>query len=214
MRLCVIDLETTALDPTEGLILEIAAKVVDLPSTDPEILFEFYTLVRDPVLVGDHGALAMNSELLREIDEHKDWLPTSEEAAIQFGNWIDTYAGESTWVPAGKQVGAFDLQWLKEHGFRSEKLDHRCVDAGNLFLRETDVRPPSLADCFRRAFGHSPSRIAHRAEDDVNITISILNEGLQRVFLAPTIAELTVDYQYGIEQALQRSRAEEADTDV
>lgn len=56
---------------------------------------------------------------------------------------------------AGKNVGAFDLQWLKRYVAVFEKYGelfrHRSLDPGSMYARPEDEKVPGLLKCLERA---------------------------------------------------------------
>lgn len=144
-----IDLETTGLDPTEDLILQIGAIYDDGVSPVSE-LKRFSVNVTYKRYHGTAYALAMNAEILSQPGLER------KEAIAAFNAFIASLP-EGKITLAGKNVGAFDLQFLKnetvylddneDHDERfleydTKRFAHRILDVGSLYAMDFDSIPP------------------------------------------------------------------------
>lgn len=158
-----IDIETTALDPMRGQILEIGA-VYDYDSTVPiELLPAFSEKIYYPEgICGDLEAIQMNRDLLSEI--HKGETKELSEVSQLFLNWVKTFYKDKSFYAAGKNFASFDGPWLRHHLDVCPKWKHRILDLGSMYLLPDDTDIPNLNGCLRRA-GVEKS-VSHRALDD------------------------------------------------
>lgn len=204
MFVCSIDLETTALKPHRGQILEFAAVLDDLsifgrfPPDVPravEDLPAFTALIRgegifpdcDDSVRGDWAAMAMNADLIREIhDKHQagsDEVMTFDEAGTAFRVFLEAHGADPKKViAAGKNFASFDRPWIEEHGEGSEawgqiRFLHRGLDPTSMFALPGDEVPPSLATCLER-IGETPT-VSHRALDDARDVVRLVRHGIR-----------------------------------
>jgi len=160
MLLLSIDTETSGLDHDSCQILEFGAvkRALDGGRT------HFRRVIKTNQVVGEPYALAMNSAILYEITKEG----VSPAAFLNaFTDWL----GRERYVVIGKNVGSFDLQFLRKlvksgGSAYSFPWGHRCVDIGNLFLRPSDTVPPDLTLCKERA--GVVGAVTHNALDDAN----------------------------------------------
>lgn len=186
MQLLAIDLETTGLDPKTDQILEIG--MVHQAKDGGRRTFHAY--VTHSVYSGNAIALSMNADILRTIgkletarrknEEMVETLLEYEEAAFHIANWFKFLAdteGVSKFVPTGKNVGSFDLAFLKMlPGWEAagKYLHHRCMDPGPIFTRPSDEVPPDLKECMVRA--GIPAQVDHRALSDATAVLDVLHQ--------------------------------------
>src|SRR4051794_29939073 len=116
MLLASIDIETTGLDPSIDQVLEVgvvlwettdfATRVEDLPT--------FHRYVDNGRVYGNAYALSMNSAILGKIAAGGVGVIRPEEVGPALASWLKEVAPGSTKLwPTGKNVGSFDLQFLK-----------------------------------------------------------------------------------------------------
>jgi len=131
-----LDIETTGLDPDQNQILEIGA-VFNNPSERVIDCEAFAMLVNPGTIVGDPFALVMNIDLLQAIADN-DGAAVPTEAAIDFlMDWLvdirQTY-GVDKFHLLGKNVGGFDLQFLKKvRGWRNDFFHYRHLEVGSMY---------------------------------------------------------------------------------
>jgi len=194
MHLLSVDLETTGLNGNTDQILEIACVTSDL--TDPEDKrYAWRRLVCHSAYQGSAFALAMNSQLLYEIDaaeKSKDVTGTSiivtlEELVPELLKFISCLPFIETCkrlTLTGKNVGSFDLSFLRmvpgfNENFQLMKLGHRCMDPGPLYFRPGDLEMPDLKTClFRAGF---EEQVMHRALDDAHAVLNVVRAYSERV---------------------------------
>ena len=84
-------------------------------------------------------------------------------------------------IALGKNFGSFDLQFLKKIGlFNDVKLSSRSLDPSVLFMKDSDVMPPSLDECMRRD-GWADTIVKHDALQDAKDTAELFCSGLKRL---------------------------------
>jgi oligoribonuclease (3'-5' exoribonuclease) len=131
-----IDIETTGRDPERHQVLEIGAvynnqgaSVMDCPT--------FEAIVNPGEIVGTPFALNMNARLLRRIANGEGDPPGTVMAKLM--DWVHVLHGRrrfgiDRFHLIGKNVGAFDLQFLKRMpGWEKNYFSHRHLEVGSLF---------------------------------------------------------------------------------
>jgi DNA polymerase III epsilon subunit-like protein len=180
-----IDIETTALDPENGQMIEFAA-VVDRFDGEVDRLPAFRRLIlpKDGIIRGTAFALAMNAQILYEIDQETKTLPNygpnvcyACELGKQFRRWLDSMGfGYERPSIAGKNVAGFDFRFLRAETnfFEMVKPVHRALDPGPMFWdRELDgFGVPDTATCMKRA-GLDPT-VKHRAAEDARVVCRLI----------------------------------------
>jgi oligoribonuclease (3'-5' exoribonuclease) len=179
VKLLVIDLETTGLDPQRDQVLEAAAVYHD---TRTCCSAEWHRVVWHPRVKGDAAALAMNQELLERIAEGYDHgaMVIPNRLVGDLLAFVRQHHDGGPLVPAGKNVAGFDLPFLRRYApgreYANLDLHYRCVDPSMLWIRPDDDAPPSLSECLRRA-GLEPT-VTHTALDDARQTLRAILAGL------------------------------------
>jgi oligoribonuclease len=180
-----IDIETTALDPEKGQMIEFAA-VVDRFDGEIDQLPAFRRLIlpKDGLIRGTAFALAMNAQILYEIDqvmkESVGFNPQfcyAHELGRQLRHWLDSVGfGYEKPSIAGKNVAGFDFRFLRAETdfFETVKPIHRALDPGPMYWRrELDgFGVPDTATCMRRA-GLDPD-VKHRALEDARAVCRLI----------------------------------------
>lgn len=182
-----IDLETTSLDARQGKIIEFAAVIDDLKRPVDELpVFRRLIVPRgSPVFYGTPFALAMNAQILYEIDaEIKQ--PSERSCFIQdlpklFREWLDIQGfGYERPAIAGKNFGKFDTQFLLNESsfFEVVRPHHRVIDPGNLYwdFAQDGFLLPDTATCMKRA-GLDPT-VKHRATEDARVVCRLIRHKL------------------------------------
>lgn len=180
MRIIFIDLETTGLDPLKNQIVEVGMVPVENGVVLNKQVDHFYI---------DHPNLTYNVDALRKfgtrLDDRKRGaavlLPGEAESRIRSSIKLFTpgrVEGSRQVLDkphlGGKNVGSFDLQFLKVLVPDIESLTkHRAIDLGNLFHRPDDTGIPDLAECLRRGkcwlrAGFN-TKVTHTALDDAMV---------------------------------------------
>lgn len=163
-----IDLETSGLDPKNGVILEIAAIFDDLESPINKLMHFHRVIQYDPnqVIKGMPFALQMNQNILREscgIDKSVAPIDYPENIAIEWYKFICGLKQNGRITVAGKNVAGFDIPWLKEHKFATSCFKHRVLDPGPMFLQEFGY-VPNLKEI--KLLMGLKDEVSHRALDD------------------------------------------------
>lgn len=172
-----IDIETTALEPEDGQMIEFAAVIDNGEGTIADLPFFRRLILPDcGIIRGTPFALAMNAEILREIDAELK-LPDCERSpdacyrtdlADQFKRWLDDESVGDRPTIGGKNFSAFDSGFLRagSNFFTTVAPHHRVIDPGNLYWRpaEDGYLLPDTAKCLARA--GIPKAVSHRALED------------------------------------------------
>src|SRR5205085_2514853 len=128
-------------------------------------------------------ALSMNSAILKRIATHEQGFnyDTPDEVPRRLWDFVREYAPESIkdwraslWM-TGKNVGSFDLQFLKRLETWSQFVDvrHRFIDPGTLYFDpRADRAVPSMDECAKRAGLLETTK--HDAIGDARIVIELL----------------------------------------
>jgi DNA polymerase III epsilon subunit-like protein len=125
-----IDIETTGVDPETCQVLEIGAVLNDF--SRPLMECDTFEMVINPGHIeGEPRGLSMNQRLLNEIADGNG--RRGSDAMRCFSNWLD-----NRHIPKyhllGKNVGSFDLQFLKRlRGWPGHHIHYRCLEVGSLF---------------------------------------------------------------------------------
>lgn len=178
MKVMAIDIETMGLDPDEHQIIEIAFIHYNALNGNMD-RFHRYLLPRNGVeYLGTPYCRRLHEEMIGKIINSKVTAVTEQQAIDDLIAWLTGFGYgrfNKGFVPLGKNVTGFDLQFLKKLPRAKERLvhKHRAIDIGTLMLRKTDEVPPDLAECKRRA-GLEPS-VRHLAMDDAEDCLEIFN---------------------------------------
>lgn len=178
MKFFALDLETTGLDKEFCQILEIGVIFFDTDNpTSYQNSKKFHRILKfDEPIVGQPFALQLNNRLMRiisgvddvpqgcELLHYYDYETCLTKAIQQFADWAQNLLdeGENFRVNLlGKNVGAFDLQWLTPYVKSGEKYGglfrHRVLDVGGLCALPSDDVVPGLVKCLERCGFGGPS---------------------------------------------------------
>ncbi len=129
-----IDIETTGTDPERHQILEIAA-VYNQQGVDVMSCPHFHIAMDPGEIVGTAYALNMNARIIKHLAIGKERNPTS--AMMLLMNWVRHLRKQldiEQFHLIGKNVGAFDLQFLKRMpGWEEGYFSYRHMEIGSLF---------------------------------------------------------------------------------
>lgn len=190
-----IDLETTGLDPETDQIIEFGAAIVK----DFKIVDTFRKTVYHEKLTGNPFALAMNHEIIKEIangtyKQAREWendLVLEEDLAFCFQSFLLTKEYYKLEGPsdlsflkkflkitcAGKNFGAFDLQFLKKlkDWDKYFRVSHRILDPAILYFNsDLDSELPSLEECKKRSGLFLDTSVKHRGDVDAREAAELL----------------------------------------
>jgi oligoribonuclease (3'-5' exoribonuclease) len=149
-----IDLETSGLDPSQDVILEVGIVYDDLKSP----LSDLKRLRIRPYrarISGEPKALTMNAALIEKIGNHEDTV-NAYELGTRMRDFMLPLVGFSRMdqvakvTAAGKNFGSFDLQFLKMID-NCPNFHHRCLDAGSMYWLPEDEVLPNMDLCLERA---------------------------------------------------------------
>lgn len=184
MKYISIDIETTGLSPDNCDIVEFGAIFEDTEKQkDISQLPMFHTYIlpdrnKQHQYWGEPYALSMHSTIFKRIaTQEKGYLyMTAGEMVANFTKWVDKLVGKERITFAGKNVGSFDIQFLKKlPGWSDIMQYHRYIDPGMLYLNpKTDKAVPSLEECLKRA--KADIIVTHTALDDARCVIAVLRE--------------------------------------
>ena len=170
MKYFSLDIESTGLDRDSCQILELGVifEDTDNPKSYSDSA-KFHAIVKKDFYTGQPYAIQLNNRIFRIISEI-DPLPSgceifeAETDMIQsLANWAKICLNGSDnfrMTLAGKNVAAFDLQWLKPFVPKGQKFGtlfrHRTIDPANMYAKPGDEDMPGLLECLERA-GLDPS---------------------------------------------------------
>lgn len=188
MRYIALDLETSDLMPHPNNVLTLSM-VADIDQAIPtdELPCLNLLFLHSPHTTSD-VALVMNRDifLARALCSDRSNVQSMFNIDIAqcildtykvVDNWQDAYSlitrfvGESrTKMLAGKNVGAFDLQFLPAP--MKKLFGHRILDPGSMYVRYDDKKVPNQATCLIRA-GYD-ELVTHDAYEDNIQTINLI----------------------------------------
>lgn len=171
-----LDIETTGLDPRSDQILSVGIVVDDMISSIKD-LKKLYLLVSHSRVSGNPFAMAMNAGLLKQISKKEisevfepDFNVSSRFVSQQvILKQIEQFVkAEGKFTLAGKNVGAFDLQFLKalSLGMECDLFHHRILDVGSIYYdpKIHGDTLPNLDQCKKMA--GIVGDVTHNALDD------------------------------------------------
>lgn len=172
-----LDLETGGLNRQMHSILEVGAVLFDAVGS-----FQFHCLVENRDIIGDPYALAMNVDVLRDIDAAKklNGLVHCRDVCKTLRAFLDEHTPDRV-VVCGKNVAGFDLRFLEQlPGYEelSRKFLHRMLDVGPMYMEPGDQVPPDLKLCMERA--GLDGNVKHRALDDARVVEQLIRNKLWR----------------------------------
>ena len=193
MKYLSLDLETTGTNPNKHKILQIGCVFEDTYYMKPiHQLPALDIIINNKNISGNVGALSMNANLIKIINEGKDSrLMTEEDAKKAFVGFLiangfppGTHDKPTKITCCGKNFSSFDLQFLKiffntQHNTFNvnEKFytfSHKNIDIGSRMIDfNQDEEIPGTIDCAKRADIENPS-YTHDAVDDAKLMIEIL----------------------------------------
>lgn len=198
MKYLSIDIETTGLNPKTSDIVQFAAVIDDLKNPKPlQDLPKFEAiLLKSNGYQGEPYALSMHSKLFMKIDRAlKKNLDTCPETNARFmfledlsnalecfllsNDFQESSNGKIYVNVAGKNVGQFDLPFLKEKvtDWGKIKFLSRIIDPAILFFDIShDASLPDMKTCVERA-GLS-EEVAHTALEDALLVVKLIRKKL------------------------------------
>ena len=179
MKFISLDIETSGLNPERHQVLELAMVLEDTEYVMPlQDLPFFNQRISYEEVTGSPFALAMNHQLIK--DMHYPCavpLATAVENAWQWLYDVLDHVPVGTNMPfvtvAGKNVGTFDIPFLKANGFEAltEMFHRRTLDAGSALFKYNKPFLPSLGDLI------PPGRkVQHTAYQDALDVIEVLRK--------------------------------------
>ena len=129
-----IDIETTGLDPERHQILEIAA-VYNNQGVDVMECPHFQAIVDPGEIIGEPHALNMNARLIERLANGEGDLPAVVVSNLM--GWVETiqsHTGIDRFHLVGKNVGSFDLQFLKRMPcWDKDYFSYRHLEVGSIY---------------------------------------------------------------------------------
>lgn len=179
MKYLSLDVETTCLQPSPDHILQFSCVVEDteLAGIPVEDLPHFTCFVKQPRIVGEAYALAMNGWILDFISGRVKNPPypilSPAEWVVEAQEFILRHFGVQKVTVAGKNVAGFDIPFLPQELRKSFR--HKVLDPGTLFVEwKTDDQVPNFEQCKQRAGTAGP--VAHDAREDAMDVIRLLRK--------------------------------------
>ena len=191
MKYLSLDIETCGLNPKTDSILEFGAILDDLENPLPYQLcpkYHCYFLPADGIQYhGQPFALSMHPKIFRMIAERENDHGNCYKylSPNKFGYdfkqflikecWFEPKSDRCTINVAGKNFGAFDLQFLNEQTDLSKhvKIRHKILDPGAMYMEIYDDVVPGTEECLERA-GIRGKEIAHTALEDAWDVIELI----------------------------------------
>ena len=174
MKYVSIDIETTGLDIKRDQVLMVAMIVEDTEKKLPrEELPTFACLVSHDRYAGAPFALWLNGwilEALAKNDQSK--YPIYEDWVTRALEFLEKHFPNQKVVPAGKNVGSFDLQFFPS--VLRQKFIHRAIDPGSVWFDWKKDKPESLDDLKKKL--DIPGAVTHDAVDDAWDVIQVLRK--------------------------------------
>ena len=182
-----IDIETTGLDPETCQILEVAA-VAETGEWDRpvEALPFLRLLVGHAEIRGQAAALALNARLVAELADDPRKATSPAAVAWKLREFASEHLGPDTPTLAGKNLGTFDLRFLRRLPGWDNDFPHRrrVIDPGVLWFDPmADETVPDTTECMRRA-GVTNDR-PHEALSDCRAVVELIRRGYARRGSAP-----------------------------
>ena len=184
-----IDVETTAIDPDDGDLLEVGMVLTDMRGM----------LAENPRywLVKDQHSISINAATIDAIGMHWKNGLIKEVCALEACNGlavakeiretIDGWSQNAIVYPAGTNVD-FDLHWLCAHfGL------HNTI--GKLSHRKLDLTTPRLMDAANGLDPYASHATTHRVEDCLNRDLTEYRQRIEQMFDndTPDTADTTAD---------------------
>jgi oligoribonuclease (3'-5' exoribonuclease) len=143
-----IDIETTGTDPERHQVLEIAA-VYNRQEVDVMNCPRFQRIIDPGEIIGTSFALNMNARILACLASGGGHDPRN--AMDDLMDWVDDLQrdfGIKQFHLIGKNVGAFDLQFLKRMpGWGEEYFSYRHMEIGSIFSTPEGISGQSELLC-------------------------------------------------------------------
>lgn len=178
MKIAVIDIETTGLDPERHQILEIYGYQLDLAGQVWDRKYIFHRYIRYDEIIGSPYALNINAALIK--DMRTSYFSHPENVKEELWYWMINVLekqknGKITF--AGKNVANFDIPFILNFlgkNWNETPISYRTLDPAVLYMKPNDVDIPRLDECMRRAGGCWDDTKAHTAEYDAECVGQVL----------------------------------------
>lgn len=176
MKYVSTDLETSAIEPREGVILEIGMVLENTEQANVraiEELPEFCSVVHPgDWFTGTPVALAMNARILAKLAEMHPRVVGLSCADVEYKaiEWLKQYGCErGKTTMCAKNGGVFDMRWLREKmPDLASWFSHRIIDPGSVMI-DWHKGVPSLKELLPAG-----REVAHTALEDARDNIRVL----------------------------------------
>ncbi|MFA5999914.1 MAG: hypothetical protein WC783_02960 [Candidatus Paceibacterota bacterium] len=192
MKYVSLDIETTGLDTDKCQILEVAMVYDDLDDPKPlDQLACFHTLVTHKRYKGEAYALWLNNRIFERLknknyETFKEQLKYGtfeceytpiDDLAFDMAHWF-TFNKIDKVTIAGKNVGSFDMQFIKKlNGYSriQQYIYYQYLDVGALYFDiNKDTKIPSLDGCFLKA--DIKNTVTHNALEDALDVVTLIRK--------------------------------------
>lgn len=177
MNYVALDIETTGLDPNKHRIVEFAAIIDNGGPIDK--LPRFRRILKQEDAIWSLYCIKLHEDWYFDSVKNEDdpeLLHTEFNLMSQFLQWFYSFHDMKTKILlAGKNVGAFDLQFVKRlPDYNGRDFRHRVLDPAMLYLGAEDLVPPDLKTCMVRAGLPYDEKLAHTALYDAECVVRLL----------------------------------------
>ena len=195
MKYVSLDIETTGLNPKKCDIVQFAAVIDDLSDPQPlEKLPTFQTYFCQPTYTGEPYALGMHPGIFKRIADAQQKrieenefgdrfmsirdLPTALKNFLTGNGYTEDKYGRVRVTAAGKNVGMFDLPFLKKKvkSWGDITILHRVIDPAILYYEPGDLTLPDSKLCMQRA--GLAGEVAHTALEDALMVVKLVRHKL------------------------------------
>lgn len=176
-----VDLETTGLNPDTCDIVEFAAQVYSTQAATPVETWPFLHCYMDQEeWRGETYALSMHAEAFHRIAAHEPGYLYIDPQALgeTFQRFLTGQNILGKVTVAGKNFGAFDLQFLRRFPYiMGDMFHHRSLDPAMMFFQQDDTEISTLQMCLNRA--GLDTKVQHTALEDARDVAKLIWWGLK-----------------------------------
>jgi len=131
------DIETSSIEPNDGVILSIGAY-------DPQTGRSFYEELRWDNLRVSPSAMRVNRIDITKVDGAQNSIGgqrlRNDVCDVALAKWLSEHGYEDgcDYIPTGLNVGSFDIKWISQFMPKSRsKFGHRFIDLNSLYFRKS-----------------------------------------------------------------------------
>lgn len=194
MKFVSIDIETTGLDPKKHQILEVGACIVDTQTPSASVDWPKFRmlLTQEDYTVTPYCA-KLHYDLWQELSAIKNpkEITVKQDCMLFSGHCLDSdfplvfmgwckRNGVDKIIPAGKNFGSFDLQFLNRlpNWNAFVRMAHRTYDPAAYYFMRNDAILPDMNLCCQRA--GIAAQTDHTALADAILVAQLCLKGLER----------------------------------